>query len=140
MDSELTERTAAILDSASTWDGVVRVRTRSDGRVRTTLRVGGRAFGRAEDGSVAARFPGKLPRVVVRHGLADAETGDGWTRLSEPSVAAATESLWLAYLSRVARMGRQRPADAPDVDIDAGLDELDLSPGVVHLVREQGRA
>lgn len=138
MARELTERTASILDSASTWQGVARVRRQRG----TTLRVAGRAFGRVEADTVEARFPGTLPRTVVRHGLADAELGDGWTELvatDEDAVYDATALLRLSYLAHIARARRSRPDAFPDVDLSAALDELELLPGVIHLVREQAR-
>lgn len=138
MARELTERTAAILDSASTWDGVCRV-LRSEGT--TTLRIDGRAFGRVDETRAEARLPGKLPRTAIRHGLADTRDGD-WTALEldeATTVHDGTVLLRVAYLSHVAS-SRQRDDDAfPDVDLDDALAELDLSPGTVHLVRDLAR-
>ena len=141
MARELTERTASILDSASTWEGVRRV-VRSERRHgTTTLRVDGRAFGRVETDGVEACLPGKLPRTVVRHGLADAELEAGWTRLDldDASVHDAVVLLRVAYLSHVAQTHRNRADAFQSVDLDAAIDELDLSPGTIHLVREQAR-
>jgi hypothetical protein len=134
MARELTERTAAILDSVSTWEGVCRV-VRSDRT--TTLRADGRAFGRVGETGVETRLPGRLPRTAVRHGLADARAGD-WTALEldeATTVQDGTVLLRVAYLSHVAS-SRQRDEGAfPDVDLDDALAELHLSPGVIHLVR-----
>ncbi|MFB6189585.1 MAG: luciferase family protein [Halapricum sp.] len=142
MARELTERTASILDSASTWEGVCRV-VRGDRRPGTTLRVGGRAFANVVDETVEAHLPGKLPRTVVAHDMADAETGEGWTRLDlseERRVHDAVVLLRVAYLAHVGRARRRREDAYATVDLDPAVAELDLSPGVVHLVREQARA
>jgi len=143
MARELTERTAAIIDTASTWEGVRRV-VRSERRPgSTTLRVDGRAFGRVEAGSVEAHLPGKLSRTLVRHELADTELEEGWTCLDldeKTGVHDAAVLLRVAYLSSIARARQSRPDAFDGVDLDAALGELDLSPGTVHLVREQARS
>jgi len=143
MARELTERTAAIIDTASTWEGVCRV-VRSERRPgSTTLRVDGCALGRVETDSVEAHFPGKLPETVVRHELADAELEEGWTRLDldrKTRVHDAVVLLRVAYLSSIARARQDRPDAFGNVDLDAALGELDLSPGTIHLVREQARS
>ncbi|MEF8880982.1 MAG: hypothetical protein V5A34_00470 [Halapricum sp.] len=112
MDDKLTERTVSVLDTVSTWEGVVR----SEGRGGPpTLRVDGRTFGRIRADAVEARFPEKLPRTAVRHGLADRETGGGWTRLGLGEDTAAHDAVGsirdrltvltirVAYLATVAR-------------------------------------
>ena len=91
MARELTERTASILDSVSTWAGVARVVRGQRRPDTTTLRVDGRAFGRVGPDAVEARLPGRLPRTVVRHGLADTEADDGWTRLALSDATTAYE-------------------------------------------------
>lgn len=141
MARELTERTAAILDTASTWEGVRRVVRSERRRGATTLRVDGRAFGRVEKSGIEARLPGKLPRTVVRHDLADTELAEGWTQLDldDASVHDAVVLLRVAYLSHVAQAQRTREDAFETVDLDGALDELDLSPGAIHLVREQAR-
>ena len=139
MDRELTERTAAILDTVSTWDGVCRVVRRGG---TTTLRLDGRALGRTENGCVEVQLPGKLSRVVVAHELADRQLGDGWVELdlgAETTVHDAVVLCRVAYLSFVARTRQDRPDAFPTVNLDDALAELDLSPGVVHLVREMAR-
>lgn len=139
MNRELTERTGSILDTASTWEGVVRNEARGG---PPTLRADSRTFGRIRADAVEARLPGKLPRTAVRHGLADRETGGGWTRLDlgeDTTAHDATVLLRVAYLATVARARVERPGALDAVDLDAALAELDLLPGVVHLVREQAR-
>lgn len=131
MDDRPTERMAAVLDSASTWRGV----TWSEDAGTQFLRLDGRLFGRVADGTLEVAFPGKLADAAVRHDMADSHDGNGWTTLDFEAVHEAVALLRFAYLSQLARLRRVRSA-YPEIDLDAGLSELDLSPGLVHLVRE----
>ena len=139
MARELPERAAAILDSASTWHGV----TRREGiEGIPTLSVGGQQFATVESDTIEVSFPGKLPEAVVRHDLADSHEGNSWTALElrgDSPVYDAVALLRLSHLAHVSRTRRWRSEAFPAVDIDAGLAELDLTPGLIHLVREQAR-
>lgn len=132
MDDRLPERTAAVLDSASTWHGVTW--TRNDPGTEV-LRLDGRPFGRVTDGTVEAAFPDRLPEAVVRHGFADSHDAEGWTTRPLDAVYESVALLRLSYLSHLALARRWRSV-YPEVDIDDALDELDLSPGMIHLLRE----
>lgn len=139
MARALTERTEAVADSASTWQGVDWTAGERGG---SRLRLSDRLFGRLDGDRVEVAFPGRLSDAVVRHDLADAHEGTEWVSLridDESRVHDATALLWLAYLSHVSRIRREQPDAYPSVDVDAGLAELRLSPGVIHLVREQAR-
>jgi hypothetical protein len=135
MDDRLPERTAAVLDSASTWHGVTWTRTDTGAEV---LRLDGREFGRVADGFVEAAFPDRLPEAVVRHGFAERHDTDGWATRPVDPVADAVALLWLSYLSHLAVARRWRSV-YPEVDVDEGLSEFDLSPGLVHLFGELER-
>lgn len=134
MDDRLNERMAAVLDSASTWRGV----TWTDDGDAQILRLDGRQFGRVTDGTLEAAFPGKLAEAVVRHDMADSYDSGGWTTLSFEAVHDAVALLRFAYLSQLSRLRRWRSV-YPDIDLDEELTELDLSPGLIHLARDQSR-
>jgi hypothetical protein len=134
MDDGLNERTAAALDSASTWRGV----TWAGGGTVSELRIDGRVFGRVGEDGLEVAFPGRLAEAVVRHEMAERHEDTGWTRLPVEDVQEAVALLRLSHLSHVAHIRRIRAAYT-DVDLDDALAELDLSPGLIHLVRELQR-
>jgi hypothetical protein len=134
MDDRTTERMAAVLDSASTWHGVT---WSGDGDTQI-LRLDGRLFGRVTDGRLEVAFPGRLAEAVVRHDMAERHEDAGWTTLDFEDVQEAVALLRFAYLSQLARLRRWRSA-YPDIDLDEEIAELDLSPGLIHLVRELPR-